>query len=54
MSAFYVKCSLCGKLYDSVHTRCPYDQCSRITSRIFWSQRDYDEEKKLKEMGGKV
>lgn len=49
MSAFYVKCSQCGELYDSVHLRCPYCQCIRIVQRIFWEQKDYDKEKKLKE-----
>ena len=49
MGAFYVKCSQCGQLYDSAHTRCPYDQCGRIIQRIFWSQQDYEQEKKLKE-----
>lgn len=54
MSAFYVKCSQCGELYDSVHLRCPYCQCIRIVQRIFWEQKDYDLEKKLKEQEGRL
>lgn len=45
----YVKCSQCGRLYDTQHQKCPYDQCERITTRIFWTNADYDEEKRLKE-----
>lgn len=52
MSAFYVKCSQCGQLYSSQHLRCPYDQCERITQRIFWNQSDYDKEKELKSKEG--
>lgn len=46
--SFYVKCNQCGRLYDSSHQKCPYDQCERITKRIFWTNKDFETERYLK------
>ena len=53
MSAFYVKCSQCGQLYDSANLRCPHCQCIRIVQRIFWTKEDREREKELKAQEGK-
>lgn len=42
MSAFYVKCSACGLIYDSKHIRCPECECNGIVKRIMWSKKDFE------------
>lgn len=49
MTAFFVKCGLCGKLYNSTYTTCLHCGCKRITQRIFWTKADYDEAKRLEQ-----